>query len=451
MPMNKLSKLLEKVNADELDRVAVSTSDGLKLEGLVMPRIEYGDTDCLILKMDSGYNAGFAADKIKEIKVVSKAGEKKTPAKKPVTARKPEDASDENGLPKISMIATGGTIASVIDYATGGVQGKLDAEDIAAAIPELSNRVQISSFHSPFRVFSEDMTFREWQKISETVSKELVSEEIRGAIVTHGTDTLHFTAAALSFMLSGYRKPVAFVGAQRSPDRGSFDGRMNLACAAAYATSDIGEKAVVMHATTNDDHCFASRGTKVRKLHSSRRDAFQPVNEPALAKIWPDGKMERTSANAVAREETPGARPLTGFEPKVAIVKMYPSSDPEILDFYKGKKYRGLVIEGTGLGHVSTSPLRKEDCWLPAIKRAVDSGLHVCMTTQCINGKANPYVYSAGRLLSQAGVQYLSDMLTETAYVKLGWALGQKKGASEVSELMARNVAGEYNNRHEYY
>ena len=73
------------------------------------------------------------------------------------------------------------------------------------------------------------------------------------------------------------------------------------------------------------------------------------------------------------------------------------------------------------------------------------------MTTQCIHGKANPFVYSAGRLLSQAGVQYLSDMLTETAYVKLGWALGQKKNAKDVAELMATNVAGEYNERHEYY
>ncbi len=449
---SKLARLLEKAKASELDRVAVSTQDGMRLEGLVMPRIEYGDTDCLILKLDSGYNAGISTAKIEEMKVVAKAGNAaKTAAKKDSATKKAGAPLETNALPKISMIATGGTIASVIDYATGGVHGKLDAEDIAAAIPELSNRVQISSFHSPFRVFSEDMTFREWQKIAEIAAKELDDKEIRGAIVTHGTDTLHFTAAALSFMLFEYKKPIALVGAQRSPDRGSFDGRMNLACAAAYATSDIGEKAIVMHATTNDDYCYASRGTKVRKLHSSRRDAFQPVNEPSLAKIWPDGKVEKTNAAIARREEAPDAKPNAAFEPKVAIIKMYPSSDPEILDYYASKKYRGIVIEGTGLGHVSTSPLRKEECWLPAIRRTAEAGVHLCMTTQCINGKANQYVYSAARLLSQAGVQYLSDMLTETAYVKLGWALGQKKSVGEVAKLMATNVAGEYNERHEYY
>ncbi|MFA5246644.1 MAG: Glu-tRNA(Gln) amidotransferase subunit GatD [Candidatus Micrarchaeia archaeon] len=443
--MNKLARLLEKHKAEELDRVTVKTSDGLTLEGLVMPRIEYGDTDCLILKLDSGYNAGISSGKIKEMKVLQKAGSKSQVKKAVATER------TANTLPKITMIATGGTIASMIDYATGGVRNTLDAEDIAYAIPELSNRVDVSAFHSPFRVWSENMTPHEWKKISEIAAKELDSNEIRGAIVTHGTDTLHFTAAALSFMLSQYKKPIAIVGAQRSPDRGSFDGKMNLACAAAYATSDIGEKAVVMHATTNDDYCYASRGTKVRKLHSSRRDAFQPVNEPALAKIWPDGKIENTNTNIAKREEIESAKPIAEFETKVAVIKIFPSSDPEILDFYASKKYRGIVLEGTGLGHVPTDPLHKDGNWLPKIKKAIDAGMHICMTTQCINGKANPYVYDTGRLLSQAGVQYLSDMLTETAYVKLGWALAQKKNAKGVAELMATNVAGEYNERHEYY
>jgi len=445
---SKLARLLEKAKADELDRVAISTTDGLKLEGLVMPRIEYGDMECLILKLDSGYNTGISAAKIEEIKVVSKAAKASDAPAKKEAARKA--AANANNLPKIAMIATGGTIASVVDYATGGVRWKLDAEQIATKAPELPSRADIVAFHSPFRIASEDMTYREWQKLAETSAKEISKDEISGLIITHGTDTLHYTAAAMSFMLSQYRKPVALVGAQRSVDRGSFDGIMNLTCAAAYATSDIGEKAIVMHATTNDDYCFASRGTKVRKLHSSRRDAFQPVNEPALAKIWPDGRIERTNASIAARENANGAKPLAGFEPKVAIVKVYPSSDPEIVDFYVGKKYRGIVIEGTGLGHVPMDPEHKES-WLPSIKKALDAGVHVCMTSQCINGKAHQFVYSPARQLSQIGVQYLSDMLTETAYIKLAWALGQKKGASEVSELMATNVAGEYNNRHEYY
>jgi len=450
--MNKLVRLLEKANASGLDRVSVKTSDGLKLEGLVMPRIEYGDQDCLILKMDSGYNAGFAAGKIDELKVVAKAGAASTKAKAPAkeTATKTAAKPETNNLPKIAMIATGGTIASVVDYATGGVRWKLDAEQIATAIPELSNRVDIAAFHSPFRISSEDMTHVEWQKIAEVCAKELSGEENRGAIITHGTDTLHFTAAAMSFMLSQYKKPVALVGAQRSPDRGSFDGIMNMTCAAAYATSDIGEKAIVMHATTNDDYCYAARATKVRKMHSSRRDAFQPINDTPLAKVWPDGKIEKTNSCIATREEVESAKPLVGFDPKVAIVKVYPSSDPEIVEFYVSKKYKGLIVEGTGLGHVPMDPGHKSS-WLPAIKRAVEAGVYVGMTTQCISGKANQFVYSPARQLSQAGVHYLSDMLTETAYVKLGWALAQKKNQKDVAELMAANIAGAYNERHEYY
>lgn len=435
---SKLVKLLEKAKASELDRVAVSTSDGMKLEGLVMPRIEYGDTDCLILKLDSGYNAGISADKIEQMKVISKA------SPKAVAKKSSKAGGSGNALPQVVMIATGGTIASIIDYSTGGVTGKLEAEQIAEAIPGLQERISISAFHSPFRIMSEDMTHKEWQKLAQISEKELKREEVRGIILTHGTDTLHFTSAAMAFMLNQFKKPVAIVGAQRSTDRGSFDGIMNMQCAATYATGDIGETAVVMHGSSNDDYAFASRGTKVRKMHASRRDAFQPINDWPLAKIWPDGRMEKTNQMARKTEETPDAKAQVAFEPKVAILKTYPASDPGIIEYYAKKGFRGLIIEGTGLGHVPTA-------WVPAIKEAVDDGILVGITTQCINGKANPYVYSNLRKLAATGAQYLSDMLTETAYVKLGWALGQKKSAKDVSGLMATNVAGEYNNRHEYY
>jgi glutamyl-tRNA(Gln) amidotransferase subunit D len=294
------------------------------------------------------------------------------------------------------------------------------------------------------------MSSAEWVKISKLAAKELAKDDVRGVIVTHGTDTLAFTAAALSFMLHEFGKPVALVGAQRSPDRGSFDGVMNLLCASAYATSDIAEKAIVMHATSNDDYAFALRGTKVRKMHSSRRDAFRPVNDRPLAKIWPDGRMETTGRAITMRKETPDAKPVAVFEPRVAMLKAYPSSDPAIIDYYVGRKFRGIIIEGTGMGHVPTSPLDAKDSWLPAIKRAVEAGLHVCVTTQCIYGRANAYVYSNLRKLAGAGALCLGDMLTDAAYVKLGWALAQSRSDSEIRSIMAANVAGEYNARHEY-
>lgn len=441
--MKKLRAFLEKAKVSELDRVRVHAK-GTALEGTVMPRIDAGDTDALILKLDSGYNAGLRPDSITKIEKLAKPV-----AAKPVAARK-ETRGAENSLPNVALIATGGTIASIIDYATGGVHAHLDARDIAAAVPGLSDRVDISAFHSPFRIQSEDMTHREWQKIAQIAEKELRDEEVRGVIVTHGTDTLHYTSAAMSFMLNQFSKPVALVGAQRSPDRGSFDGIMNMQCAAAYAASDIGEKAVVMHGSSNDDYAIACRGTKVRKMHASRRDAFRPINDLPLAKIFPDGKIERTNDNARRREETPQAKALTAFEQKIAILKAYPSSDAGVIGYYAEKGYRGLIIEGTGLGHVPTSPLEAKDSWMPAIKKAVEAGMLVCVTTQCIYGKANPYVYSNLRKLAATGAQSLSDMLTETAYVKLGWALGQAKNAEDAARIMAQNVAGEYNERHNY-
>src|SRR3989344_1308291 len=424
------------------DRVKV-LKDGKEFQGFLMPRIEIGDLNSLVIKLDNGYNIGLKYEKRLKIQKMGqgiKLGS--IPSKK--FSRNP-------GLPSVSLIATGGTIGTHVDYKTGGVFMVRTPEEIVATTPELENIVNMKTMLRPFTVASEDMNHKHWQELAELVAKEL-NKGARGVMVTHGTDTLHFTSAALSFMLKNLTKPVALVGAQRSPDRGSFDGVMNLICGSYFTGySNIGEVCVVMHGTTNDDFCFAHRGTKVRKMHTSRRDAFRSINEIPLAKIWPNGKIEIGNENYRRFDEKKVVAD-TKFEPKVALVKSYPGSDPEILDWYVHKGFKGIVIEGSGLGHVPTGEsgvkigeFDQKFSWIPQIKKAVENGVVVVMTSQTLYGRVHPFVYRNLRLVYEAGGIYGEDMLPEVAYIKLGHVLGHTKDVEKAKQMMLMNLAGEIN------
>ena len=435
----QLKKILEEKKIAEGDRVAVF-SRGEKLEGILMPQIEGGDAEAVVIKLDNGYNIGVKPERIDSLSQKQKIVLEKTVKR---------GLSKKSGLPKISLIATGGTIASRVDYKLGGVKAVLTPEEIFYNSPEISEIASFEKISSPFTVWSENMTPREWQKIAGETARQLNSGS-NGVIVTHGTDTLHFTSAALSFMLRGLNKPVALVGAQRSPDRGSFDGSMNLACACHYvAKSGMAEVAIVMHATSSDDYCIAIRGTKARKMHSSRRDAFRPINDTPLAKIWPSGKIEELQE---AKKTGEGGKVVadTKFEEKVALIKAYPGSPPELIDFLVEKKYRGIVVEATALGQVPTYTLDKKFSWTPAIKNALESGVVVAFATQCIYGSTSPFVYEPARLMHNMGVVHCEDTLPEVAYIKLGWVLAHSKNAVEAKKRMLENIAGEINPRLSY-
>ncbi len=444
MHSTELEKILKKKAISIGDRVSVSRPEGGKIEGMLLPTLlddEGKPSNTLVLKLDNGYNAGVQVD---GDAIVEKILQKTTGALDKTPKRHFEK---KEGLPKISMIATGGTIASRADYKLGGVKAVLSPEEIFYNMPELAEIASFEKISRPFTLMSENMTPREWQKIAEEATRELNSEAA-GVIITHGTDTLHYTSAALSFMIKDLNKPVALLGAQRSPDRGSFDGAMNLACASHFvASSGMAEVAIVMHATTNDDYCIAIRGTKARKMHTSRRDAFRPVNDAPLAKIWPDGKIEKIRA---ARAVRPDAKAVADakFEEKVALIKVYPGAPPELLDFFVDKKYRGIVVDATGLGHAPTHTLDKRFSWTESIKSAVEKGVVVAYTAQTLYGRLSPFVYEPLRLLRQIGGVHCEDILPEVAYVKLGWLLGHKMPIEEVKKKMLENIAGEINPRH---
>jgi glutamyl-tRNA(Gln) amidotransferase subunit D len=413
------------------DIVEIVTNEN-SFVGTVLPS---PDERFILLKLPSGYNVGIEKDKIKAI---AKTGHKKE-------ASFPEaEVKQKKNLPGVSFIVTGGTISSRLDYETGAVKWLMKPENILALSPKLFETVRINKIEKPFMLASENMTPKEWQKIAKTAASLLNKKDNKGIIITHGTDTLHYTAAALSFMLQNLNKPVVLTYSQRSTDRGSTDTVLNLTCAGYAAISDIAQVMLVGHSSINDNFCYAFNGTKVRKMHTSRRDAFRPINDLPIAKIHEDGRIETLKVYN-QRNDRKKVIADTKFEEKIALVKYFPGADPNIIDYYLEKGYKGLVIEATGLGHVATEESKNN--WLPSIKRAIDEGMTVCFACQTLYGRLDPFVYSPGRKLYDAGVIFLGDMLPETAFVKLGWILAHEKNPERIKFQMLNNLAGEYNQK----
>jgi len=420
-------------NANPGDYVEVHLSkviyEGTLLES---PETEKG---IVLLKLDSGYNIGFNKKDVLEIKLIRESKEIKEKI----------DVEKESGKPNIAMIITGGTIASKLDPKTGAVSWLDSPENLFKFYPRLFEKVNVMRVEVPFMKGSENMNPSDWKKIARVAEKLLNDSNIKGVIITHGTDTLHYTSAALSFFLTNLNKPVVLTYSQRSIDRASSDADLNLQCSAIAALSDMAEVVINGHASTNDDFCYAIPGTKVRKMHSSKRDAFKPINAKPFAKVDSE-KFVKISDYRI--RHTGKCKLDAKFEDKVAIVKFYPGQSPDILDYYVKNKYKGIVIEMLGLGHVATS--ESKIAWTKKIKELISKGIVVCGASQTIYGRLDPLVYSTGRELLDAGIIYLEDMLSETAYVKLGWVLGHKEWAKNkkiVREKMLENFSHEINDR----
>jgi glutamyl-tRNA(Gln) amidotransferase subunit D len=416
------------------DRITI-TQGKKTVEGNLLAQNELGDQVSILVKLDNGYNIGIRVQDDFSLEKLEGSVELES-----FQVRVPDQESD---LPKISLLATGGTIASRIDYQTGGVVMAMEPEEIFASLPELFDEVSFDKVHSLFNLGSEDMYVKQWREMAVECADALNGDS-RGVVITHGTDTMGYSAAILSFMLPDLGAPVVLTGAQRSSDRGSYDGAMNLIAASRIAAkSDIASVMISMHGSSEDEYCNLSRGTKVRKMHTSRRDAFRTINELPLAQISRDGKITELHED-LPRRHNRSVEPKTDFEERVGLIKIHPGISPDILDYYVDKGMQGIILEGTGLGHFPTFPPAEEDrSWSPAIERAIDEGITMGMTSQCLYGRVHPFVYRALRTSYQLGVIYLQDMLPETAFVKLGWTLGNYDDKQEIREVMQTNLAGE--------
>jgi glutamyl-tRNA(Gln) amidotransferase subunit D len=401
--------------------------------------LESYDSSVVLLKLESGYNIGIRESEILGVKVI----EKNKVLEKDFESEEIVKKSDDK-LPNVGIVITGGTISSRLDSKTGGVRWT-SVKDLFNISKDLKKICNIKKIERPFMKGSEDISFREWKIIAKKVEEMLKDEAIDGVVVTHGTDTLHYSASALSFFLGKLNKPVALTYSQRSIDRGSTDASLNLYCAMKYAVSDIAEVAIVGHENLEDKNCVAMPGTKIRKLHTSRRDAFKVVNSRQLARISKDNFEILNEFNARNKNKI---KADIKFEEKVTVIKISPGQNPEILDFYQDKGYKGIVLELTGLGQAPGKDSIYN--WIPKIKKLVNEGIIVCGTAQTIYGSLNPKVYSTGRELEKTGLIFLRDMLSETAFVKLGWVLGHKnwtKDKGTVKEKMLMNFANEFNSK----
>lgn len=438
----EIEKLFKGKGVNVGSRIWITKGDQT-YEGILMPRISLGDQHNIVIKLDNGYNIGIKYEQGLKIKKL-KGGRKIS--FKPAKARTVKDPKK----PMVCVFGCGGTIGSRIEYKTGAVFPAFSPDDLLESFPQLEEVANIKG-RKLFDLFSEDMSPAHWQAIASEVAKE-IKKKADGIVLMHGTDTMHFTAAALSFMVQNPTVPVVLVGAQRSSDRGSSDNEMNLMCGThTAARTDIAEVGICMHANMADNYCFFHQGTKVRKMHTSRRDTFRSINVLPWARIWYE-KLKVEPLREDYKKRGIGKLKLDDkINPRVGLFYSYPGIEPAIfeglVDFYDG-----VVVAGTGLGHVPTNPSNDplSKSLVPALRTLIESGIPVVIAPQTIYGRLNLNVYEAGRLMNEIGVIGNGcDWTPEAAVVKLMWVLGHTKKMDKVREMMLMNVAGEISERTE--
>jgi glutamyl-tRNA(Gln) amidotransferase subunit D len=402
-------------------------------EGILIPRSETTTNDHIVVKLKSGYNVGIKITQYTAIERIGK-GTKPQFAASPIPQQNPD-------LPKVVIMSTGGTIASRVDYRTGAVRSALSASDLYGVVPELSEIARVET-EIIFSLYSENITPQHWGEIAKAIADK-ISQGANGVVIAHGTDTMAYTAAALSFALQNLPVPVIIVGAQRSSDRPSSDAATNLIGAVeAAARAPFAEVTLAMHQTVSDTAIVFHRGTRVRKCHTSRRDTFKSINATPIATVHAEGtkQISMLTNNYHKRDSNRQLVLKPAFSDKVALVKFHPGLDPAVIDWYVERGFKGILLEGSGLGHVS------KFCF-DAIETANERGVVVALASQCIWGRVNMNVYDTGRDLLNRGVVPLEDMFPETALVKLMWVLGQTSNVEEAKKLMKQNIAGEFSPR----
>lgn len=415
----------------------IETGDRIKLnekEGRLMPKPETGDPEIINLKLDSGYNIGLEPE---NIELVEK-----------------HEASDQNDVeieydedrPDILVLHTGGTIASRVSYEEGGVKPAFDPEELVEMYPELAFKVNIHS-KVVAQMLSEDMEPGHWMEIAETIDE--LKDSYDGIIVGHGTDTMQYTGAALSLMLKGIDTGVLLVGAQRSSDRPSSDASMNMYCASKFlAETDFTGFGICMHSSTSDTQCSILPPQKVRKMHTSRRDAFRPINEDKIAEVdYETGDIEFEAGVETENQEY---EKRIDVNPNIAVIKSRPGMKPEELEFILENDFDGLVVEGTGLGHLPVNSFDDRTQHHEEILQKlglIAEEMPVVMASQCLNGRVNMNVYDAGVKIQDSGIVSARDMHPELAYVKLAWSIGNTESRDDALELFQKDINGEISER----
>lgn len=425
-------EVLKKYNTRVWGQAVVETTRGT-FNGTVLPRAENDDDQHIVLKIPTGYNVGIDIKTITSMKETGyKKANYKIPEKQfPVT----------EGLPYVKLFGTGGTIASRLDYRTGAVIPAFSPGELYGAVPELADICNLDT-EKVFAVFSENMGPEQYKKLAVAIGKE-IENGIDGIVIGHGTDTLHHTGAALTFMVQNSPVPIVLVGSQRSSDRPSSDAALNLMHAMkAAGHSDIAEVMVCMFGPTSDEYGLLHKGTRVRKMHSSYRSTFRTIGDTPVARISRT-EISPIHKNYNHRRKDRNVTIKPYFSDEVTMLYYYPGMKPDTLDALVDAGYKGVIIVGTGLGHVN-----KE--LYPAIERAHARGVHMYMTLQTIWGYVHMFVYDTGRDMMAKGIIPAGNMLPEVAWVKLSWILGQTDDPEEVKRMMLTPINDEITPREPY-
>jgi glutamyl-tRNA(Gln) amidotransferase subunit D len=410
--------------------VRADTTRGV-FEGLLLPRSETSDDLHLVLKLGSGYNVGIRHDTVTTLtKIGYREAHYKIPEK--------EFPTDPNH-PRVKLLGTGGTIASRLDYRTGAVIPAFSPGELYGSVPELADICNLET-EKLFGVFSENMGPTEYLILAEKCG-EAIRDGFAGVVIGHGTDTMHHTAAALSFMVEEPPVPIIMVGSQRSSDRPSSDAAQNLINATwAAAHGPIAEVMVCMFGPTSDRYNLLHRGTRVRKMHSSYRSTFRTLGDIPVAMVERD-RLTPIKDDVRPRRDDRDVTIRAAFDERVSLVYYYPGMQPDMIDALVERGYHGIIIAGTGLGHVNRKTY-------PALERAHAAGVQVYMTLQTLWGFVQMHVYETGREILELGVVPLANMLPEVAYIKLGWALGvHPDDPDAVRKLMTTPLAGDMTER----
>ena len=418
----KSLEFLNENNTETGDLVKIIAD--LAYTGILMPRYETSEDSHIVLKLKSGYNIGIELEKIEKIEKISSSEE---------TVMKENTKQTNPDLPKVLLLSTGGTIASTVDYRTGAVTPALTASDLNDAVPEIAKIANVDA-QVLFSEYSENLQPKHWIEIAKKLN-DIVDSDYKGIVIAHGTDTMHYSSAFLSFALSGFPIPIVLVGSQRSSDRPSSDAAVNLLAAIRFVVK-IKTKGVfiVMHHNDTDDTVACHFGTRVRKNHTSKRSAFETIgNNPAFV-INDDKIMNNSEKEFFTKKQY---EPKLQIDTKVALVKYHPGYDPRQIENLIESGYKAIIFEGTGLGHVGKTMYN-------SIKKANERGLFLGMTSQCIDGRVRMTVYESGRDLMDLGITPLNDIIPEVALVKAMWALGNSENIVDVKKLMLENIASEF-------
>ncbi len=395
------------------------------------------DKEYLTLKLNSGYNANL---KQSEVKILSK---KKLDKKENKTEVK---VNINSNLPKISILHTGGTIASKVDYKTGAVSSKFTAEELLGLYSELNETANLNA-KMIANLMSEDIRFDHYNLLLEEIEKS-IKEGTEGIIISHGTDTLHYTSSALQYSLQNLSVPIILVGAQRSSDRASSDAYLNLKAAIDFIifnnsqTKKYNRVGICMHSRIDCEEFNILDGINVRKMHSSRRDAFKQINYSPFALIKNSKVM--VLRKELLTSEIKEKLTYTKFDTKLKLgfFKSHPNLFPEEI---KGLSiYDGVVVEGTGLGHLAVSEFDKYTKInldnLKAIKELIKR-TKLVVGVQTVYGETNMNIYSSGRYLLETGVKgnYM-NLTTESLFIRMAYCLS--KSPKDFDKLWDENLEG---------